>query len=360
VVGALIVLGTFVVSSYFWRYERPSMGMGAGGMVRDPVHAILLLGHLLAGPLNLVFRRFGPPVCVVVLFLLAWESTRALRSPDRWLATLLAGIAFLVLSALSIVAGRLDVRWLAQDVAMPDKYFAYFTMTGVFWSFAGLFVLYTCWQRRRRPLLLAFYGVLFCLMMFGHMRLQLIKAEDWADFFRGVDITGSALLLDASDDQYLSVLWPRKAERDDLTEFLRGRRLAMFREPRATWFRRRLSDLFQPAEGNRCIGAIEKTTPLNGCWRVEGWAWDTRSGTSPDDILLVDSSGQIVGLGGGGLRHGYLPGFPIDPHPAVNSHARFRHSEWFGYVRQETGTAWPQVTVYGTVAGGRNVCRIGQ
>src|SRR5207253_10862334 len=123
-------------------------------------------------------------------------------------------------------------------------------------------------------------------------------------------------------------------------------RLAIFREPRATWFRRRLSDLFQTTEGDRCIGAIEKTTPLNGCWRVEGWAWDKRSGTSPDDILLVDSSGQVIGLGGGGLRHGYLPGFPIDPHPGANPHAAFRHSEWFGYVRQDVGTAWRQVTAY--------------
>src|SRR5207302_1470166 len=62
---ALAVVGAVVVTTYLWHYDRgPAMGMGIAGMVRDPVHAVMLLGFVLAGPLNFVSRRMAPIVII--------------------------------------------------------------------------------------------------------------------------------------------------------------------------------------------------------------------------------------------------------------------------------------------------------
>ena len=172
-----------------------------------------------------------------------------------------------------------------------------------------------------------------------------------------MDATGSAILLDAPDEQLLSRLWPNPAERGERIAFLREHGLAPFHEARAGWPGKRVSDLFPAPEG-RCSGAIEKTVDLGGSsWRVQGWAGDTRSGRPPDDILIVDATGRIAGLARGGLRHGYIPGLLIEP-GAIRPHARFPRGEWLGYVRRSGDTPWAQMSLYGVFRSEGRVCTI--
>lgn len=199
------------------------------------------------------------------------------------------------------------------------------------------------------------YGILFACLIFTSVTRQLTEAEDWADFFRGADAVGSAFLLDVPDERLLSILWTSKAERDERILFLKQHRLAMFHESRATWLGKRVSDLFPRAQ-SQCVGAIEKTVDLNGSsWRVTGWAWDADSSRSPDDILFADPKGRVIGLARGGLRHGYFPGFLMDPQDPPPEHVRFRHSEWLGYVKEGE---WSQVQLYGVFRDPGRVCSI--
>jgi hypothetical protein len=131
----------------------------------------------------------------------------------------------------------------------------------------------------------------------------------------------------------------------------------MFHEPRAAWMGKSVSDLF-PAPPVRCTGAIEKVVDLNGSWRVSGWAWNTRASKPPDDVLFADSMGRVIGMARGGFRHGYMPGFLMEPQQSAPAHARFGGSEWLGYVKGGKDFQWARVGLYGVVRGEGAVCTI--
>jgi hypothetical protein len=65
----------------------------------------------------------------------------------------------------------------------------------------------------------------------------------------------------------------------------------------------------------------------------------------------------VIGLARGGLRHGYIPGFFVEAQPPP-PHARFRGSEWLGYVRKGIDTPWAEVGLYGVFRSEGNVCSI--
>jgi hypothetical protein len=355
----LAIAGGIPIASYLWHYQTAAMGMGLLGMLRDPLHAIMLLGLLLAGPLDFMSIRAGAvaallaPIPATYLAIRAIRALRCRMSDQRWPSALAAVILFLLLTSIGIVAGRLSPAWfeaLHGEFPLPSRIF---TPICLFWAGVAVFVLYTCWQQARRPLLLALYALLFYALLFTTVSRQLVAAEDWSDVFRGTEAVGSAFLLDVTDEQLLPLLWPSKAQRDEWGAFLRARRLAMFAEPRAAWPAKRVSELFTTAAAGRCIGAIEKTKSLDASWRVEGWAWDTQLGRSPDDIVLADTTGRIAGLARGGFRHGYFPGLLMEPEPVPASHANRRHSEWLGYARGD-----PPWTIYGVLSGEGKVCVI--
>jgi hypothetical protein len=283
---------------------------------------------------------------IAVAGFLLFRVSRAPTVERQWLSVLLAIILFVVVSTLSIIAGRLTREYLnfGSIDPIPSRYF---TMICLFWASLALLALTSVQRPRTRPWLLCVFGIAFGCLMFRTIAHQFSEAEDWADVYVGTDAVGSALLLDAPDEQLLSVLWPAKEQREERTVFLRTHRLAMFDEPRAGWMGKRVADLFGPLS-DRCIGAIEKTVRLDETsWRVEGWAWDADTSREPDDVLLTDATGRVIGLARAGLRHGYRPGFPVEPQPVPPSHAKFRRSEWLGYARQSSDTPLEQVGLYG-------------
>jgi len=360
VVMAFALAGAVAIGSYLRHYTRPvEFGMGVGGMLRHPVDAAGLLGCVLGNPLGFSLR--GDALAgIVVLALTGYLLVRALRTPvekRRWLSALASILVFSFLGALSLVAGRLTPKILR---AGSNDYLGgqYFTLICVFWAGTALLALHTIARRKPRVPWICFYGVLFVWVMFSSVPRQLVAADDWADFFLGVDAAGSAILLDAPDEQLLSRLWPNPAERGERIAFLRQHRLAMFHEPRAGWPGQRVADLF-PAPAGLCSGAIERTTSLDGSsWRVQGWAWDTGRSKPPDDILFADLAGSVIGMARGGLRHGYIPGLLIEPQPAPPPHARFPRGEWLGYVRRSGDAAWAQVSLYGVFRSEGRVCTI--
>jgi hypothetical protein len=349
VVIALTAIGTVVIVSYLWHYARPlELGLGAGGMIRHPIDTILLLGLIFGSPFHFTIpTEIGVGIlALAVAGYLVIHASLSLKHEHKWLSALFAIILFIFLSALSIVAGRLTPEYLhfGSKDPMPSRYF---TMICLYWVSMALLALTALQGRRLQPWLLCIFGIIFACLMFRTIVRQLIQAEDWADVFLGVDAVGSAMLLDVPDEQMLSVLWLARSEREERTLFLQRQRLAIFHEPRATWLGKRVSDLSLPLS-DRCRGAIEKTEGLDKLsWRVWGWAWDTDISSPPDDILFTDATGRVIGLARGGLRHGYLPGFPMEPEPVPPSHSQFRHSEWLGYVGKTGDIPWAQVSLYG-------------
>ncbi len=360
VIAGLALIGTVAFGSYLWHYTRPDMGMGVGGMLRHPVQTILLVGVVVAGPVGFISNAAAAVLGVLALGVTGYVSVCALRlkAPERpWLSALVAIIVFLVLSSISIVAGRLDPRFLGRD-PLYSVPFRYPTMVSVLWTCIALLGLHTRWRRQVRAELLAFYALPMFYFMFWTARQQLVMAEDWADYFRATDALGAAFLLDAPDEEMLSHIWPARIEREERVAFLREKGLAMFHELRASWMGKSVADLFAPLGSGRCIGGIEKTTVLQGFARVQGWAWDLQSGSSPDYILLTDAAGRIIGQARGGMRHGYIPGLLIENGSVPRSHAAFHHSEWLGYVLRAGNSSLDHIGLLGVFANQGEVCAV--
>jgi hypothetical protein len=357
---ALALLGAVIFASYCWHYRISPLGMGLFGMIRHPVDAVMLVGLLLGGALDSISLRLGIAVTVLALAGAVYMLASALSGrPSRrsWLSALAAIIVFLFLSAASVVAGRLTPQWLADNTAVPSRYY---TVVDAFWASLAILVLSILSHKPRSMMLAGFYSVLYLCLMFLHPRVQESAYEDWSDFFRGVDALGAALIVDAPDEKLLSVLWPVKSERDDTVAFLRQRHLSFLAEPRAAWQGRHVSELFPPAGPDRCIGSIERTLPLDdsaveGSWRVEGWAWDTSANRGLDYLLIAEPAGLVVGIARGGFRHRYFPGFFMDTPAAPVYHSRFPASEWLGYARQPVKSPW---TVYGLLPRLDRICMI--
>ncbi len=246
-IAALAAVGAAVIVSYLWHYVRPpELGMGAIGMLRHPIDAMMLLGLIIGSP----FRLTIPVDAVVGILALAVTGYLLFRArAQNWFAALLAIHLFLFLSSLSLIAGRLTPHALQLDTKdpLPGRYF---TMICLYWVSTGLVALYTIPSQSLRCWLFGFFGILFAGLMLTSVQRQLIEADDWADFFLGTDALGSAFFVNAPDEQLLSILWPAKAEREERVEFLRQHSLALFHEPRATWIGKQVFDPvpFRPTE----------------------------------------------------------------------------------------------------------------
>jgi hypothetical protein len=373
IIGGLSTLGAIVIATYLWHYNHPPAdGMEVGGMLRHPLDAIRMLGFYLAGPLNYLSMTWGTVVALIAVSASVYLTFGMLRerdAPRPGFASLTAALAacllFLFLTAWSIVAGRLSPQLLARLHGVFSVPGRYFTPIYAFWTSVGILVLYTCWVTLRRPVFLAFFGIFFATLLFARIEPELVQAEDWADFFRGADALGSAIILDVPDEQLLASLWRVPVERNERIAFLRQEKLSVFAEPHAAWPGQRITELFQIASPNSCQGGVEAVTPIPSqgfrSWRLEGWAWDAQSASVPADILLTSEAGRIVGLGRSGLRHGYHPGLVLNTALAQPSaiHAAHRRSEWIAYARLDDPNASANLRIYGLLPSKREVCVIG-
>lgn len=356
----IAVLGAAIIAAYCQSYPVPPIGMGISGMLRHPVDASLLVGLLLGGALNPIWLPLGIGASLVALALalcVGWGELSAPFAQRPWLSALAALLVFVLMSAASTVAGRMSPQWLSGNTPVPSRLF---TLVQLFWAVLAILILYALSRTPRSRLSIGFYGALYLSLMFLSLLRQRSAAEDWPDFFRGVDAVGGALVTGVPDEQLLSILWPVGPERDAMTSFLRERRLSVFAEPRAAWLGRRVSELFPPASADRCIGDIEKSlsipdSPAETSWRVEGWAWNASANRAFEYLLIADQTGMVVGMARGGFRHGYFPGFLVEAQTVLLPHMRYRGSQWLGYVRQPVKTSW---TVYGLEGHSNQICVI--
>jgi hypothetical protein len=358
--ATIAVLGLIVIATYLRHYTRPpELGMGVIGMLRHPLDAVLLLCLVTGAPLRLKVHSeivVGAIAMAVSAYMFLKVAAARAKHPE-WISALLAIVAFSFLSAVTIVAGRLTPNLLHIDAVDPIPG-RYFTMVCLIWAAMGLLALAAYQGRKSDAVWLCFYALLFGSLFFTHRIPQLTEAEDWSDAFTGIDALGPAFILNVPDEQLLSLVWPSKPERDQRIAFMKQRRLAIFSEARANWPDKRISDLFGRLP-IRCAGEIEKVvsvSPVSA--RIEGWAWEVQGSRAPDDVLITDPNGQVVGLARGGLRHGYFPGLFSEPAPVPPPHTRFRHSEWLGYVRYKEGDHPAQFGLYGYFRSSGEACRV--
>jgi hypothetical protein len=357
---AIAIIGSAIIAVYCWRYPAHVLGIGISGMLRHPLDAGLLFGLILGAALNPISLPLGIGASLLALAWAVYLGWKRLGDPSAsrpWLSALGALLIFVLMSAAGTIAGRMTPQFLARNTPIPSRYF---TLIQLFWASLAILILYAALRKPQSRLLIVPYGALYFSLMFLNPQRQISAAEDWPEFFRGIDAIGAALVAGVPDEQFLSIFWPIDAERDAMVSFLRESRLSVFAEPRAGWLDRPVSELFPTASADHCIGDVERdhpiqTSPAEASWRVEGWAWNVSANHTFDDLLIADSAQVVVGIARGGFRHAYFPGLFTEDQSGLPPHVRFKASEWLGYVRQPVKSPW---TVYGLIPHSNQICAI--
>ena len=97
-------------------------------------------------------------------------------------------------------------------------------------------------------------------------------------------------------------------------------------------------------------GAFDSLTPAHKgkAWRAIGWGWDLKGRRAPADVVLVDDTGRVLGIG--------LSGLPRDDVKHAVRQVTSRTAGWIASINRGAGQA---VIAYGVTAQGP-ACELGR
>jgi hypothetical protein len=109
-----------------------------------------------------------------------------------------------------------------------------------------------------------------------------------------------------------------------------------------------INDVASPSPPGSCLGNVDGASSDGdeGGARVHGWAWSRRDKNAPNQILLVDDAGVIVGLASSGIERPDV----VAAIPEIKDN----RTGWQGYAKEAR-----KVSAYALIAGGREACQLG-
>lgn len=297
----LVLLTILVVSAYSVGYTRPDIGMGFFGIIRHPIAGIRIIAMVLGGPISLYSRSLGMFAggggMILFCGILIYFSRK--RSANAAAISLMMVACFMIGSALSIAIGRLSPEWLANysDQPLPSRYLA---PTFIFW--AALFAAsFTCWRSGSLGrVAICFVSIIVFIMTFGTSSWQWRMPPAWASISQGFDAIASGFIVSASDQEFMSRVFPVEDYRNRLVSYMRREHLTVFAEERAGWIGQDIATIARMSYERDCRGTITTNLSLGGrpaASRIIGTL--TVDGRPPRellDILITDGGRRIIGL----------------------------------------------------------------
>ncbi|MDQ2840817.1 MAG: hypothetical protein M3Y72_07215 [Acidobacteriota bacterium] len=132
-------------------------------------------------------------------------------------------------------------------------------------------------------------------------------------------------------------------------QFLKQHRRSVFSQPFADQLGSSLTKLYSIDRHTTCAGAVESSEIVAGALRLHGWARNPIADTGFHHLIVVDSGGEIVGFGLGGIASPTRKG-------AKEGQLGFREG-WIGYGRLRSGLN--RFKIYGILGDSDRVCAIG-
>jgi hypothetical protein len=293
-VAILSALCVTVTSAYAIGFTNPGIGMGGMGMIRRPVHALLIAAAFLGGPLSDVRLWLGEAVGAVGFILAIYFSVDVVRKnpPAEYLA-LTAVCWYGIATALSIPLGRMTPEWIASRGALGAFPSRYFTAPFLFWASAFVLVLYLGRRSRVTMILAGGTGLVVAGLTVGTIRWQLWESMDWLAYYRKMDAAASGFFVGASDPAYMAEMYPDQRLLDHWVPYLKEHHLSVFADKRAEWIGQDAHRLFPGTEETACRGRVDEANS-----RVLGYlAGSGVSITRKTDIVFTNAAGTIAGLG---------------------------------------------------------------
>jgi hypothetical protein len=133
-----------------------------------------------------------------------------------------------------------------------------------------------------------------------------------------------------------------------LTPVLQHKRLSIFAAGRQDWMGRQIGEPFNAGAAALCSGSMDAVTVVDNGFRVQGRAFDLRTHQPPEDIVLVNDRGTVVGLGA--TRAGGYPLAGPTRRPPSNV-------DWVAFARADR---WSNgIQAYAVVGHGKTACPLG-
>lgn len=353
-----------LLAVYLQGYHRPEAHSPPGLALQHPgrfvFYVSVFLGNLWAP---------GRPDAAALIGLVGMAATFAMfvlllrkdgRDPVR--AALFGVVLFVGMSAAVTSLGRLNfgvVQALSSRYITPTAYF--WASHALFWALtlergSGGWISLSrtpeAWVLTLQRGLIAWarlgLAVVFGLLLWRLIHLQPLAAEQALINTRERMLSASSALLGGIDDpQAFLGVYPDAHIVESLAPFLRETHTSVFADPPGATvgaaFRRPL------APATSCRGFFDFLIPSpDGIWRAKGWGWDVKARRTFSRVVLVDGSGQVLGIG--------LSGMPRPDVSKAVSEVRDGRAGWIALIRQGAG---PEVTAYGLTEAGA-ACELGR
>ncbi len=350
-IAAIVAAGAISIAVYFIGYVVVSQGR-AFLLITHPFYTTGFMAVLLGAPASYINNVFGGAIGLtgMVLAMLALvAAVRQRRAPDAVFVVAAGFCLFVVSSALMVAYGRIHPNDPTFRSARAERY----AMIGLtFWAYLVVVIGWLLARLRRGRefawhLAAAALTVVFVVVLMGEQ-----KASERACAVRqamaseaGIGLAAGVQDREAIKDMYQDPVFAW-AERP----VLRRRRLSMFAAGRQDWIGHRVSELFQVGAANLCSGSAEAVSAVYYGFRAEGRALDSQRNRPPENIVLTNPSGMIVGLGA--TRMGGYPHRPPDRTRRPPS-----DSDWAAFAR--AGDVSGILQAYAIVGSGKTACPLG-
>jgi hypothetical protein len=300
--AALALAGAVSTGLYFVGYERLAP-LNWRAPLEHPVYFAKFMASYVSMPFAALQGdpAFGVRVGLISLlalftFLLAAWRVRLLCTTTG--IVLFGYIACVLLSALMTALGRMNPD---DPLLQSPKAIRYMTMPLTYW---GALAIISIWITAR---FFRSSGTLLASLLAVGLALLLLRMshkpryDAWYDAVATVfaDQQWAALavesgVLDPASDK---ILFPDPNFVPSVAPLMRAERLSLFSQAEPFWLGRDIKTVFPAALRPPQAGAILTAEPLETAVTVAGWATARSSLDKPLELVLIDESNRIVGLG---------------------------------------------------------------
>ncbi|MBS7788447.1 hypothetical protein KTR66_00495 [Roseococcus sp. SDR] len=243
----------------------------------------------------------GAGLALAAAFGLRALLRRRMLRPVEWV--LLAGIAYIVASALVTAAGRHSFGWI--QATSPR----YGTPALLLWCMLLLWLHLLAHRGGRLQAVGA--STIVVLAVLALLQQQPRSVAVLEHFVASRYPAETALIAGVRDEAAFREVFPIPEVVESRVADLRAHRRGIFAAPHAEWMGRPLQGTLRVLPEGRCLGSLDGARllgpPPGQIAAATGWAWDRQERTRINRLLLVNEAGVIVGYARGPLRRADVP-----------------------------------------------------
>jgi len=345
---AFVGAGVLSIGAYFIGYSVLTPNR-IQVLITHPLYAMWFVAVYLGSSASYLNYRIGGVAGLGSLLVIVGGLVSAIRrrGANELVVAGVANCLFIGAGALLAAMSRMDPGDQAVWAAKAGRYAS---VQLVYWAYARIWAGWLVtrmarWRRFGQHLMSCTLVVAVLVFVRQQGGLERVFAGQQG----AAHEAGIALLAGIEDADVLGVLFPSKRDLLAWSITLRQKRTSIFSGGRQDWMGRTLNSVFAVGAGPDCSGSLELLSPVDGGYRAQGWVLGLRNVPAPEDIVLTNASGTIIGLGD--IR---AVGHPLTGSPPMRSPSE---RDWVGFVR--TGDAPGPLQAYAIEADHATVCPLG-